>query len=138
MKKIIIATHGELALGIKNALELIAGSMAKEISTYSLTPGKSATDFVAEIEKEMIDHPDQQFIVMGDMYGASVVNAMLSLINYPNGVLLSGVNLSLALQVLLDGSEMISDESIDEMIREAQKGILRIQLDQIELEEEDF
>lgn len=138
MKKIIIATHGELALGIKNALELIAGSMAKEISTYSLTPGKSATDFVAEIEKEMIDHPDQQFIVMGDMYGASVVNAMLSLVNYPNGVLLSGVNLSLALQVLLDGSEMISDESIDEMIREAQKGIFRIQLDQIELEEEDF
>ena len=51
MKKIIIATHGELALGIKNALELIAGSMAKEISTYSLTPGKSATDFVGEIEK---------------------------------------------------------------------------------------
>ncbi len=136
MKKIIIATHGELALGIKNALELIAGSMAKEISTYSLTPGKSATDFVAEIEKEMIDHPDQQFIVMGDIYGASVVNAMLSLVNYPNGVLLSGVNLSLALQVLLDGSEMISDESIDEMIREAQKGILRIQLDQIELEED--
>ena len=75
---------------------------------------------------------------MGDMYGASVVNAMLSLVNYPNGVLLSGVNLSLALQVLLDGSEMISDESIDEMIKEAQKGILRIQLDQIELEEEDF
>lgn len=138
MKKIIIATHGELALGIKNALELIAGSMAKEISTYSLTPGKSATDFVAEIEKEMIDYPDQQFIVMGDIYGASVVNAMLSLVNYPNGVLLSGVNLSLALQVLLDGSEMISDESIDEMIKEAQKGILRIQLDQIELEEEDF
>ncbi|MEG0674998.1 PTS sugar transporter subunit IIA [Vagococcus sp.] len=138
MKKIIIATHGELALGIKNALELIAGIMAKEISTYSLTPGKSATDFVAEIEKEMIDHPDQQFIVMGDIYGASVVNAMLSLVNYPNGVLLSGVNLSLALQVLLDGSEMISDESIDEMIKEAQKGILRIQLDQIELEEEDF
>lgn len=69
---------------------------------------------------------------------ASVVNAMLSLVNYPNGVLLSGVNLSLALQVLLDGSEMISDESIDEMIKEAQKGILRIQLDQIELEEEDF
>lgn len=138
MKKIIIATHGELALGIKNALELIAGSMAKEISTYSLTPGKSATDFVAEIEKEMIDHPDQQFIVMGDIYGASVVNAMLSLVNYPNGVLLSGVNLSLALQVLLDGSEMISDESIDEMIKEAQKGIVRIQLDQIELEEEDF
>ena len=136
MKKIIIATHGELALGIKNALELIAGRMAKEISTYSLTPGKSATDFVAEIEKEMIDHPDQQFIVMGDMYGASVVNAMLSLVNYPNGVLLSGVNLSLALQVLLDGSEMISDESIDEMIKEAQKGILRIQLDQIELEED--
>ncbi|WP_010051120.1 PTS sugar transporter subunit IIA [Carnobacterium maltaromaticum] len=136
MKKIIIATHGELALGIKNALELIAGSMAKEISTYSLTPGKSATDFVAEIEKEMIDYPDQQFIVMGDMYGASVVNAMLSLVNYPNGVLLSGVNLSLALQVLLDGSEMISDESIDEMIKEAQKGILRIQLDQIELEED--
>ena len=138
MKKIIIATHGELALGIKNALELIAGSMAKEISTYSLTPGKSATDFVAEIEKEMIDYPDQQFIVMGDMYGASVVNAMISLVNYPNGVFLSGVNLSLALQVLLDGSEMISDESIDEMIKEAQKGILRIQLDQIELEEEDF
>lgn len=137
MKKLIIASHGELAQGLKSALELIAGNMAKEIVTYSLVPGKSATDFVAEIEQEMVAHPNQQFIVMGDLSGASIVNAMLSLANYANAVLLSGVNLSLALQVLLDSSDTISDDAIDEMISEAQKGISRIQLTQLD-QEEDF
>ncbi|MBP1040933.1 PTS fructose IIA subunit family protein [Vagococcus sp. BWB3-3] len=138
MKKLIIATHGELAQGFKNALELIAGSTAQEITTYSLVPGKSATDFMAEIAKEMHAQPEQQFIIMGDLYGASIVNAMLSLGHYPNGVLLSGVNLGLALQVLLDGSEVISDATIDEMIAEAQQGIRRIQLDHEALVDEDF
>lgn len=138
MKKIIIATHGELSQGFKNALELIAGNMAKEIITYSLVPGESAADFVAEIEKEMVAQPDQQFIIMGDLYGASIVNAMLSLASYPNGVLLSGVNLGLALQVLLDGADVITDEAINEMIEESQRGIRRIHLNQLELEEEDF
>lgn len=138
MKQIIIATHGELAQGFKHALELIAGSMAKEIMTYSLVPGKSATDFMAEIEKNMVAHPERQFIIMGDLYGASIVNAMIRLLDYPNGVLLSGVNLGLALQVLLDGAEVISDEAINEMIAEAQQGIRRIALDHLVLEDEDF
>ncbi|MEI5993658.1 PTS sugar transporter subunit IIA [Candidatus Enterococcus mansonii] len=126
MKRIYIASHGALAEGIKNSLQLIAGSMSDQIITYSLTPGKSATDFMEQIEQELQSTPEDQFIIMGDLYGASVVNAMLHLTKYENAILLAGVNLSMALQVVLDSSEKISDETVDFIIQESKNGIQRL------------
>lgn len=137
MKKIYIATHGGMAAGIKDSLKLIAGDAADAITTYSLTPGKNANDFIEEIREEMLAQPETQFIILGDLFGASVVNAMFNLTT-TNAVLLSGVNLGMALQVLLDTNETLSKEAIDLIVEESRKGIMDLSSLSQEFEQEDF
>lgn len=136
MKKIYIASHGEMAEGMKDSLKLIAGEMSNQIKTFTLKPGGSAEDFISEVEREVVKSPEEQIIIMGDLFGASIVNSMFRLINYSNVILLSGVNLSMALQILLDNSNQISDETIDFIIEESKKGILRLKNVEEELSEE--
>lgn len=138
MKEIYIATHGEMSVGMKDSLRLIAGESADVVTTYSLKPGGSAQELMSKIEERLISHPERQIIVLGDLYGASIVNSMLSLVKYKNAVLLSGVNLSMALQVLLDGSEKISDETIDFIIEESKMGIKRLAMLNDEVISEEF
>lgn len=127
-KKIYIATHGEMSKGIKSALKLIVGNAADSITTYSLTPGKNANDFIKLLEEAILSEPENQFIVLGDLYGASIVNSMVGLAKYKNAVLLSGVNLSMALQILLFGNDELTEHDIEEIISESQSGIKRIEL----------
>ncbi|MGG5372099.1 hypothetical protein [Enterococcus sp. AZ196] len=52
MRRIYIATHGEMSLGIKDSLKLIAGDSADDIQTYSLIPGENAIDFIQEVDRK--------------------------------------------------------------------------------------
>ncbi|MGO3601611.1 MAG: PTS sugar transporter subunit IIA [Enterococcus faecalis] len=128
MKKIYIASHGEMSLGIKDSLRLIAGESAEKIYTFSLTPGKNTNDFIREIESTISNNPTTQFIIMGDLFGASIVNSMVQLAIYNNAVLLSGVNLSMALQIVLSNENDLTDEDIEQILFEARDGIKRITL----------
>ena len=135
MRRIYIATHGEMSLGIKDSLKLIAGDSADEIQTYSLIPGKNALDFIQEVESDILKNQDTQFIIMGDLYGASIVNSMLSLVKYENVILLSGVNLSMALQVLLAGPNDFTEMDIENILLESKSGIKRLILPEKETDE---
>lgn len=135
MRRIYIATHGEMSLGIKDSLKLIAGDSADEIQTYSLIPGKNALDFIQEVESDILKNQDTQFIIMGDLYGASIVNSMLLLAKYENVILLSGVNLSMALQVLLAGPNDFTEMDIENILLESKSGIKRLVLPEKETDE---
>lgn len=135
MRRIYIATHGEMSIGIKDSLKLIAGDSADEIQTYSLIPGKNALDFIQEVESDILKNQDTQFIIMGDLYGASIVNSMLTLVKYENVILLSGVNLSMALQVLLAGPSDFTEMDIENILLESKSGIKRLVLPEKETEE---
>lgn len=138
MKEIYIATHGEMSIGIKDSLRLIAGESADQITAYSLKPGENAQDFILKIEERLINYPEKQIIILGDLYGASIVNNMFSLARYENAVLLSGVNLSMALQILLDGSKWLDNETINFIIEESKIGIKRLEMITEEITSEEF
>jgi len=124
-----------MSLGIKDSLKLIAGDSADEIQTYSLIPGKNALDFIQEVESDILKNQDTQFIIMGDLYGASIVNSMLLLAKYENVILLSGVNLSMALQVLLAGPNDFTEMDIENILLESKSGIKRLVLPEKETDE---
>lgn len=102
MKKIIIATHGKLASGLKDSAKLIAGNIADEIICYELFPGKSAEDFVIDIKNKYLGKSD--IIILCDLFGASVSNEMYKLKNNNNVHIISGVNLQIVLDLLFDDS----------------------------------
>ena len=55
MFKIIIATHGEMSTGIKDAVETIAG-IGEDISTLNLISGKDVNDLGREY-LELLESP---------------------------------------------------------------------------------
>lgn len=133
MREMIIATHGDFSKGIKQSLQMIAGNSADVIETYQLTPGESAADFAESLSKKL--NPKNDYLILGDLFGASVVNSFIPLTQEENVFLVSGVNLNLALEFLLTPGKL-TDELVEQVITNAREGIKRVTL--IEEDNDDF
>lgn len=122
MREIVLASHGLFAEGAFDSVNMIVGEQ-KHVRTYQLRPGENAADFAAELQKEIIQQPDTEYLILTDLYGASVCNAMLPLSSYPNVVVFTGMNLCMALEVIMSDAEPFTEEKIEELIETAQAGI---------------
>lgn len=131
MKKVIIATHGTLASGFKDSAKLIAGNVANDIVCYELFPGKSAEDFVLDIKEKYLGK--YELVILCDLFGASVSNEMYKLKNEKNVEIVSGINLAMLIDVLLDDSKMSKEK-----IEEYRENIVYINEVMEDLESEDF
>ena len=128
MKKIILASHGDFSKGLLNAVKMIVGG---------LYPGQSASDFALELEKTISEDKECEYIILSDLYGASVCTAMLRLTNLHNVRLFSGMNLNMVLELLTRFSDELTVEDIDQLVEESRRGIQSVTL-QIKEEEEVF
>lgn len=135
MNRLVIASHGQFASGIVDSLHMIAGDSANYIEVYCMKPGEAADDYAKTLEKEILAHNDDTFVVLTDLYGASVCNALMRLSSYENVFVVSGVNLNLALAILLE-QETINASSLQELVNQARDGIKIVEMQT--LENEDF
>ncbi len=106
MVKIILATHGKMAEGILDAANLIMGKQ-QNIVCLSLKENDSIDDF----SNELIDHikklqdetPDQEVIVLVDLFGASPFNSSVKIFqDFRNVDVVTGLNLPMLLEVLMN------------------------------------
>lgn len=137
-RKVIVATHGDFAAGIRNSVRMVAGDLADEIEVYGLYPGASAADYAAELEKRISKESQIQYVILTDIYGASVCTAMYPLTQYENVVLFTGLNLSLLINLLISYPEALDEHAADCLVREARTGIRAISLQTGTVEENDF
>ena len=93
MAQIIIATHGGLSRGMLDSLHMVAGGAADGIETYSLEFGQNPNDYYEQL-RERISASDEQFIIMCDIKGGSVHNALFRLTEFPNVVIFSGLTMA--------------------------------------------
>ena len=63
MKKIILASHGELSKGMLNSVEMIVGDLAKNIETFSLYPGENPNDYAEKIKNQIGSSQDEYIII---------------------------------------------------------------------------
>jgi fructoselysine and glucoselysine-specific PTS system IIA component len=120
VKKIILISHGDLSKGMARSAQMIAGENAN-LSYYGLYPGQHPSEIIMMIKNEAINYKENDFIVIADILGGSVCNAAMELLELKNVKLLSGMNLSLVIEVLLEPS--ISDKKLNETISNAKEGI---------------
>ena len=137
MRKIVVATHGELAFGLKDSAKLIVGNLADDIITYSLKPGESATDFANEIKSIMDKSIDREFVILTDLYGASVFNAFTYLHELDNFYLFTGTNLGLLLSVILT-NKPFTKEICKDILEESKSSMIFFEGFDIESEDNDF
>ncbi|EOH97778.1 PTS sugar transporter subunit IIA [Enterococcus pallens] len=140
MKKLLIASHGDLAKGMLSSIQMITGSTAGITTINAYQEGVDLdgelTGFIQSVEAA-----DEVF-VFTDLYGGSV-NQKITERFMREGLairIISGFNFPVILEILL-GPETITSEMLEEMIeksrRELQMNVLDPQL-VIEDAEEDF
>lgn len=140
MRKVIVATHGELSKGIVHTLGMIVGEdAAAGIQTFSLYPGDEVSKIAADIEAAIEQEEGQtDYVIFTDVAGGSVDNHLLRLVKLPNVWLISGVNLIMLLEVVLNEYVESTDTVVEQAIESAHQGIhLRKELPVSVLDDED-
>ena len=109
---LLLASHGGLAEGMRDTAAMVLGEFPCEVRTYSLLPGMNAQDAVATLREEVERRPQTEFVILTDVYGASVFTAFCQLLRYSNVRLFCGMNAAIvAVQtVLADGLYIIIDK----------------------------
>ncbi|MFQ6942803.1 PTS system fructose IIA component [Collinsella intestinalis] len=122
MAQIIIATHGGLSKGMLDSLHMVAGGAADGIETYSLEFGQNPNDYYEEL-RERIAATEEQFIIMCDIKGGSVHNALFRLTELPNVVIFSGLTMGMALEIALTAREGLDADAAHRVLDAAREGV---------------
>ncbi len=113
MVGIIIASHGQLAAGFLDALEMIMGPQEK-ITALALEPEMGPEDYREKLKNAALelDTPDG-VLIMADLFGGTPANASAYLLESENPPIevVTGVNLP----VLLEITNMRSSSSLKEL-----------------------
>lgn len=123
MRRILLASHGDLAVGIHDTLKMIVGDIPH---VYTLTLTRDDKQAMADKARELFSTflPDDEIVVLTDMLGSSVNNDMVSLLpEYPRMQLLSGMNMPLVLSLATFDESLLSTEDISELIDLAKDGV---------------
>lgn len=99
MRKILIATHGDFASGAVSAASIIAGE--KDYVTYinAYTDSKNLKVAIEEYFKDIKEQ--DELIILTDLFGGSVNQALMPYVKQDNIYIITGFNLALLLEILM-------------------------------------
>lgn len=136
--KIILVSHGKLALGMKDTLQLIVGPR-DDVIAYEAYEDDKGDKFIGQIKKLVSENADEKFIIITDVLGGSVNNEMTSLLKeHKNIYLITGMNLPLVITLATKPDE-VNSKFIDSIVREGKKGVINVNqmMDEIASEDSD-
>lgn len=127
MKGILLVSHGSLADGMRDSLELFSGEL-EQLDTLTLSSGQSISDFNEQLSHKIdsIDSGDGVVVFCDLAFGtpANVVARMLADVEYKDRLqIITGMNLPLILEY-----SQLRSENIDfnDMIRVGKDGIINL------------
>ena len=125
--KIILVSHGKLAKGMKDTVEMIAGQQENLEAYAAYENGTSDDSFINDLKNSLTLSKNDDVIIVTDVLGGSVNNEATQLLkDYPNLTILTGMNLPLIITLVTTVNSGISDEKVSEAIDEGKKGVLSV------------
>lgn len=115
MIQVILASHGDFCLGIKQTVEMIAGSV-DDLKTISFRPGQSPEDYTEKFSQILEDTSKQPTLILTDLKGGTPFNTAMLLKQSHNLEIVTGVNVPMLLSIITLRTE---NSSIDELISAA-------------------
>ena len=116
--KILVIGHGRFAEGIKSAAQIIVGDLSEVtfMNTYI-----DDIDFHVELDKYFSNNTN--ILVLTDLFGGSVNQAIMQYITKENIEIITGVNIPLVLEILLSN---ITGKNLDirEIVSNAKEQIM--------------
>lgn len=135
MRKILIASHGELAEGMKHTLHFFAGEQI------------DVTSICAYVDKESLDSKlagyfaqvkaADEVLVFTDLLGGSVNQALLPYVKRNHVHIIAGVFLGIILELIFKEDRYISKESIQIALNRSKESIVYVNDYVVELSDMD-
>lgn len=138
MRKYLLATHGKLASGIKDSIEIITGmgDYFEIIEAYV-----DGSDYTKQISNFVnATETSKQTVIFTDLYGGSVNQRIVLEVQNSqkeNIFVITGMNLAIVISILLCKEEL-TVEKVQEIILESQVQLIEVNKLADEDEEEEF
>ncbi|MDT2821964.1 PTS mannose transporter subunit IIA [Enterococcus devriesei] len=117
-KKFFLISHNEFAHGLKKALEMIVGPQ-ENLFSFGLMPGGHPDEIAQKIDALITE--ETEAVILGDIAGGSVCNSAMRLTTKQNVVLVTGMNLPLAMEIII--TQTTSREAIETIITNVKEGM---------------
>lgn len=136
MVRLFLASHGHLASGMKSSLNILLGN-SNRINVFDAYIDESSVQDKLNAFFESVSS-DDQVILLSDLYGGSVNQAMYTYLERPNTKLIAGVNLALVLELAIKENDL-SDDELEQLVNSSREMLQLVKFDSSEnSEEEDF
>ena len=126
MNKVILASHGKLSEGMYDSVKMIIGNV-DHLSFYGLKEGQDNNEIAKAIESFILERREDTYIIVCDLLGGSVSNAVSRLSVLDNVYVINGMNMGLVISLLLENGKL-DEERINELIDESKTGINLVSL----------
>ena len=118
----ILASHGTMAKGIYDAMEIIVGE-PENVTCYGAYIDGEDTDVEKDVEELLATYSeDEEIIVLTDLYGGSVNTKFVHHLGRKNYHLITGMNLAMVL-FLLESDEENTEELLKTAVIQAGKSV---------------
>ncbi len=126
MKRILLASHGKLALGLKDTLELFIGKSDLIVAVGAYVD--STSHYIEEIQKFIDSADDDGAIIFTDIYGGSVNQQVTRMVLAAGKKIpiVTSMNLPIVLSVALSEEEMTS-AAIEQLSRDCIPKVVTLQ-----------
>lgn len=135
MKKILVASHGHLASGIKSVAKILLhdDSAITAVDCYvdESDPGERIREFIDSVQ------PQDDALIFTDLLGGSVCNMVTAMRPEQRGIIhVTGFNLAVVLECLIS-TDRLTPEGIDCIIGTASTLMKRVELSEAPAEKSD-
>jgi mannose/fructose-specific phosphotransferase system component IIA len=120
--KILLISHGDLAAGMCSTITHFFG--ASSVSSACVTLDRGTADLTDKIDAYLKEWEGEQVVICSDLKGGSANQTAFKYLERPNTYLISGMNLALVLQLILE--QQVSEESLHTMIDNAKEDMVLI------------
>lgn len=139
---VLMVSHGEFAPGLHTAVKMIAGDRDTVLST-SLKDGMGADEYAANVEKLVANiTPEDKLVVLADIMGGSPLTTAMNVLAekglLANTKAFAGMNLPMALTVILAGEGLEGSDLSDAVLNETKGAVQEFVIPSDEDDEEDL
>lgn len=119
MRRMILASHGSLARGMKSAVEMIVGQ-AGDILAYDLDEYGCPEEIYSHIITKLDEASADEWMIVCDIMGGSVCNRLLELCMRPGIYLVTNMSLPLVLELYMS-RETDTRNTVETAMKSARK-----------------
>ena len=125
VRKFLIATHGNLATGVKSTLDIIIGQTENVFLIEAYVKENKGIESDLDALLKTLGKNDE-LIIFTDLLGGSITNQAVRFTQGRNVHIVSGFNLALLIEVLMADAGTPAEEVIESAIQNAKEQIVYV------------